>query len=73
MKLPLKKLKLAALFGASVFFGFTSFHAEAMFFRFTAAPTDALVTLSADYLAKRFEPTGEESKFIRIAKISPRP
>lgn len=62
------KFKIIGLFLGSFILSFPTFETEAFAFGFTA-PTAALVKISCDLLARRYEPSREEKQFIAIAKI----
>jgi len=62
------KFKIMGIFLASFFLSMPTLDNEAFAFGFTA-PTTALVKISCDLLAHRFEPSREEKKFIAVAKI----
>jgi hypothetical protein len=64
--LKISKFRLVAFFGLSIFLGISSVEDEAKAFRLTA-PTDALMTLSTNYLAARFKPSQKEQIFISLA------
>jgi len=73
MKLARKaKWKLVGLATFSLLASMSSLKAEAVAFHFTA-PTDALVKISCDYLARNFAPTAQEQKVVFLAQKDPRP
>lgn len=65
-KTKVSKWKLVGALSTSIFLGMPSLDAEALAFRFTA-PSDALVTFSCAYLARKFSPSVEEKGFIHLA------
>lgn len=62
------KFKIMGLFLGSLMLSFPNLENEAVAFSFTA-PTAALVKISCDLIASRYEPSREEKQFIRVAKI----
>lgn len=62
------KFKIMGLVLGSFVLSFPSLENEAFAFGFTA-PTAALVKISCELLARRYEPSREEKQFIRVAKI----
>jgi hypothetical protein len=73
MKIARKaKWKLVGLATLSLVASMSSLKAEAVAFHFTA-PTDALVKISCDYLARSFAPSAQEQKVVFLARKDPRP
>lgn len=62
------KFKIMGLIIGSFLLSLPNLENEAIAFSFTA-PTAALVKISCDLIANRFEPSREEKQFIRVAKI----
>jgi hypothetical protein len=62
------KFKIMGLFLGAFALSFPTLENEAFAFGFTA-PTVALVKISCEFLAHRYEPSREEKQFIAIAKI----